>query len=262
MGPKIIKEEKNLLRNFIHFSKDSNKDDENEFLQRFNYLHALDYFNKILNVILTLGAEKRLSFNISTHLIQDNKHGLCETLIVPLHTKILNKVFSRKTYQISLKKLKYSVIIHECAHAIEKEVGLDLSTDFMPTIQKDFVRLGTANTMLKHIINDLMIKDLMLYGKTNHASELFARYFELFALTQEISGEKNIYLKDVEEAFVNTQKWVKEILNLLLEKSTNSEIRNYNQKTRIVETYKTNWQTKFQPVAAKKWDKKIGSNFN
>lgn len=250
------------LKNIIRFSKNSNLNDSQKFFELFNYLHSLGYFNRLLNVILTLSLENRLNFNICTNLIQDNKHGLCETLIIPVHQKIFNKIFMHEKYQISLKKLNSSTTIHEIAHAIEKEAEINLMTEFMPIIQKDFANLSAANTMLKHTINDLMVKDLQLYNKYQHASEVFARYFELFALTQEVSGEKSIYIKDLEAAFINTQIWVKTKLNALLDQFTNEEVKYYNKKVVISHDYKPQWQNKIDSKNNKTWSKRFTSNFD
>ena len=251
------------IEEMIEFSACSETKHKGRFIKIIAYLQSLMCFEDILNVVLTLCLQKRLSFNICTSFIQDNKQGLCETIVVPLTKRIFGKLLYKNKYQVSIKKLKHSLIMHEISHAIEKELKINLSKVFVPSVLSDLDQLKKSNIVLAKNVYDIMVKDLRLYNSAQHDSEIFARYFELIAMTQEVSGEKSIYISDIKSLFKKTSAWVEECLKPQLKSLTDQRVKDLSIKIkkRDVLGSKVFWGVKNQPKNIGKWSDSVKSNF-
>lgn len=217
------------------------------------YLYQFEKFRNILNLALSLIKQKRLVFEIHKEGLTDIEEGLCKTI----RSLGINK------YVVIFRRSNPYVIVHELSHMIENELNLDLEQEFIYKIYQDIEQnFKQSNQLVQRIINQVIFKEIQAYqGVKSRSSELFARYFELFAWAQEVYPKDKEYLirtKDLNRIFCNVNSWKNKYLDLQMIKLIDEEVKNYSSKTAIKDINKiqTNWIGKFSPRG-----KKINSIF-
>ncbi len=107
----------------------------------------------------------------------------------------------------------HNVILHEMAHAMDFESGIDLNEDFRKCIGFDMKDRTAPLITLQAEIQRLMIDALKTYPKEQFIAELFARFFELLAISREVRGSGDFKLSDVLDHFVNVNNFLTKIFN-------------------------------------------------
>lgn len=211
------------------------------------YTYRFQLFRSILDLALSLIKVGRLSFKILPKRFSEKTEGLCETLQ-------LGNSLKPKQHVITIKEPSPYVVIHEIAHMVEKEVNLNLQAEFLPIVHQDVQQnLKSANMLVQRIINHIIFTEIKAYPDSQRASELFARYFELFAWTQEVYPKDREYLirtSDLDRVFANTNRWKERFLDPRLISVMDKEIKAYSSTRSIVRLDKIQ----------SKWSNKILSN--
>ncbi|WP_333023124.1 WD_0702 family putative metalloprotease [Wolbachia endosymbiont of Pentidionis agamae] len=219
-------------------------------IQYVEYLYKFLKFRNILNLTLSLIKQNRLSFEVKPLMTAG---GLCQT----------NRSANLNTYIIMIRKINPYIIIHELAHMIEEELDLNLEHKFFPNIQQDIQQnLKQSNILVQNIINQVIFTEIKSYGDTkSRISELFARYFELFAWAQEVYPKDRDYLirtQDLNKIFFNANKWKENDLDVKINRIIDKEIQSYSSTVPIIDINKipSKWGDKTS------YKKKIGSIFD
>ncbi len=217
-------------------------DESEKFIRFFCDLYRIEIFKDGLDLILTKLQEQDLSFEVKIIKGWDTNLGCYLTEQNKVFNSILGK-FSRQIKKtIIIKNFKHNVMAHEMAHALEFESGVDLGREFnqclsvdlqVPNIfavikekheaaqsNKDFAAKHAGLDLRKSgfVALDAEIKRLMFdalkaYESNQFLSELFARYFELLALTRDVHGTGDFTSAQVMDFFVNTTNFITKIFN-------------------------------------------------
>nr|WP_265022763.1 hypothetical protein [Wolbachia endosymbiont (group B) of Ischnura elegans] len=181
------------------------------------------------------------------------EEGVCKTI----HSSGLNK------YVIVLRRSNPYIIVHELSHMVENELNLSLEQEFLYKVYQDIEQnLKQSNILVQKIIGQIIFKEIQVYQTPkSRASELFARYFELFAWAQEVYPKDKEYLirtQDLNKVFLATNQWKKRCLDPQIMKIIDKEVKEYSNKTAFKDINKvqSSWTNKFSSGS-----KKIGSIF-
>ena len=153
-----------------------------------------------------------------------------------------------------LRSLSIDIILHEIAHMVESEAAGSLNfTEFMQRIGRDIHSLEKTDVM-HHIIEQVMMKEVARYPSSQHISELFARYYQLFAHTKEVGGKNNggYSIEHLKKATVMATEWIDKQLTPLLRKKADKAIMDAS-KSYIGEKIKHSWQHEKVKPKANKW---------
>jgi len=244
--------------------------DKIDFIQSFRQLYQLPILRPMLNVAVSKSQNGCMKFKIEPQRSWDRLNGHCET-----QSKVIKKrgIFSTKCkHIIVIKKICPDIIIHEISHAIEKELKINLNKEFRQSISCDLQQKNYGNHHLLRSVEMVMRNELKNYKLKNVMEELFARYFELIAMSYECGGwgRYQFYYQDMSDFFVNITKWVKEKLNPLLNSSATGDIKILaNDLIKKLEPFKQVWTNEIKSTrfhhsnqedgvgGAKKWSKTI-----
>jgi hypothetical protein len=213
-----------------------------KFLYNFEQLYQLPILHPILNLITSKAKNNLVEFIIEPQKNWDRLAGHCKT------EGIFNKIgsfFSKNhKYKIFIKNINAEVIIHEIAHAIEKEIRIDLNQDFRKVLTLDFQNRNSQNIQMISGIETIMIKQLKGYNKSHIMSELFARYFELLAMSYEVNGwgQYQFYYQDIVGYFENTTKMIEKKFNNTINKKIDKEVLTWSKDlVKNLKPYKKQW---------------------
>lgn len=242
-----------LIRNLI---KQATKVGGSESVIRYvEYLYQFEKFRNTLNLTLSLIKQNRLLFETYQEGLADAEEGLCKTI---RSSSGVNK------YVIVLRRANPYIIVHELSHMVENELNLSLEQEFIHKVYQDVEQnFKQSNILVQNLINHVIFKEIQAYqGVNSRASELFARYFELFAWAQEVYPRDKKYLihtRDLNTVFLNTNNWKNSYLDLQIMSTIDREIREHSNKTAIKDVNKVQikWANKFSPEG-----KKIDSIFD
>lgn len=222
-----------------------------------NYTYGFWTFRNIINLTLSLIKLNKLSFKVYPKRFSEKTEGFCETVQLG-NNRNLNR------YAITIKEPSPYVVIHEIAHMVEKEMNLNLQLEFLPVVYQDVQQnLKSSNMLIQRIINHIIFTEIKAYPDSQRASELFARYFELFAWTQEVYPKDREYLirtSDLDRVFSNTNKWREGSLNPKLISAIDKEISAYSSTRPIIRSDKV--QSKWSNKVPSSSYKNIKSKFN
>lgn len=240
-----------LIKNLI---KQATKAGSSENIIKYiEYLYQFEKFKNTLNLTLSLIKQNRLSFEIYPEGLVDMEEGVCKTI----RSSGVNK------YVIVLRRSNPYIIVHELSHMVENELDLNLDQEFLHKIYQDVEQnLKQSNILVQKIISQIIFKEIQAYQTAkSRASELFARYFELFAWAQEVYPKDKEYLirtQDLNRVFFSTNEWKKRYLDLQIVSKLDKEVKEYSSRTAIKDVTKvqSNWTNKFSSGG-----KKIGSIF-
>lgn len=257
--------QKNSILNYLYSNTESkNQSDLESFVYCFTELYRLPIFVPLLNAIVTKLKHNEAVFKITPIKSWDRVLGHCAT--APREVKSQESSFKRKFfsifYTIMIKKIRPDIIIHEIAHSIEYISGLNLNKGFLDALKSDFKAENYSSVHLRAGVKDVMEKQLKNYNIENYTSELFARFFEMQAMSYDVDGwgEYQFYYKEIKKYFTNTVKWTWDILIPILNKESDNDIKaSALALVEKLEPYKKSWvkdhKSKFADVddANKKW---------
>ena len=250
-----------VLNSNINFSVIA---DLEEFNKKFFRLYAIDILKPALDVILTKVKNNEARFNVSIMKSWDRVAGHCVTATTA--EKEQSSIFLKKNYTISIKSLQPSIIMHEIGHAIEHISDLNIENDFKNILSSDIKNNKTNNIQVSSAIKTILSDELKNYDLESITSELFARVFELIALSIEVDGLKNFQYdyKAISSYLANTIEYFKTVLNPILIKLTDKDIqKNSSEYCKDLEKYTKKWGSKSQYSKFKygdKWADNIQSN--
>lgn len=240
-----------LIRNLIRQA--TQVGDSESVIRYIDYLYQFEKFRGTLNLTLSLIKQNRLSFEIYQEGLVDVEEGMCKTI----RSSGVNR------YVIVLRRSNPYIIVHELSHMVENELNLSLEQEFLHKVYLDVEQnLKQANVLIQKIIGQVIFKEIQAYQTAkSRASELFARYFELFAWAQEIYPKDKEFListQDLNKVFLATDKWKKSFLDPKIIEKLDKEIKDYSSKVAFKDVNKvqSKWINKFSPGS-----KKIGSIF-
>lgn len=205
---------------------------KNKFIEHIKHLYQYSIFKNILDLVATKASQNSLKFNIREKSNFDLDEGNCKTIHEPLLDSFLNHFRHNKCYVITIKKIAYNVIIHEIAHMVEQELNLDLKY-FIKVLHNDFENINSNLIIVKNSIDEVLIKQVAKYSAEQQNSELFARFFQLFAESREISGFQSQYkysIQDISGSLINSTRWVEFTLNKLISVKLDVNIVNSSKK--------------------------------
>lgn len=220
-----------------------------QFLEYFKQLYQLPILRPILNLMATKAKNNLVEFKVEPSKVWNRLAGHCETEGV---FDRVAKFFSRKNI-ILIKSITPEVIIHEIAHAAEKELQIDLDADFRRVLGLD-MRQQHTNIQVERAVETIMKQQLKDYKADNVMEELFARYFELLAMSYEVNGwgQYQFYYKDISEYFKNTTKWIEEIFNDAVSKKIEEDVRKASKNfVKKLVPYQKEWIKKTKSIHSK-----------
>jgi len=239
-----------------------------KFLYNFEQLYQIPILRPSLNLIVTKAKLGLINFKIEPVTLIKKIGGSCKT--ESLFHKMGN-IFSKK-HTILIKNITPEIIMHELAHAIEKESGIDLNGDFRKALGFDMKNRQPSNIQLAKAVKIITFNELKKYKAKNYMAELFARYFELLAMSYEVGGwgKYQFHYADISKYFENTTNWIEQIFNELISKKIDKEILKWSDNlVQNLKPYQKEWTEKFNSNVKdsektnlsrrKNWAKKVGS---
>jgi hypothetical protein len=215
------------IRRIITKAITASKQDEDLFARFFRELYRIPLFKYGLDLTLTKADVGLMEFEVVQLQFRGTLAGCCLTTEQRIYNKFIKAFFKRHKHKIILRDLTVDTLMHEIAHALEKESGLDISKDFAAAFKADMANYDNAHMNLRRGIDQIIMKELTLYPKEKINSELLARYFQLIATAKEVAGYKGDFhfkTADVFQLFPSTTKWIEEIFNESLKKQIDKKI--------------------------------------
>lgn len=186
-----------------------------QLIEIMDSIYRYELFKPIMDMSSTLAKEGRLKFVTAPKEFYALDEGNCVTIEGGAFDKFTNIFRSTKTYKITIKKLAPDVVVHEIGHMIEKESGVKLDDAFMRMVFADISVKHSGNVSLNAAIKQVMIDEVVNYTEGHKASELFTRFFQLLAMSKQVSGFAAQYgyrVEDIYKAFPNFTKWLSDAL--------------------------------------------------
>jgi len=224
-----------------------------EFLYNFGQLYQLPILRPLLNIIVSKAKHGLIEFDIQAESLVKRVEGSCKTESV--FSKI-SGIFSKK-HTIIIQGITPETIMHELAHAVEKESGIDLNNDFRKALGLDMKNREPSNMQLARAVKIITLYEMKGYKIKNVMEELFARYFELLAMSYEVGGwgKYQFYYADIANYFENTTKWIEQVFNKIISKKIDKEVLEWsNNLVKNLKPYEKKWKEKisFDSNAGKK----------
>ncbi|MBR2140808.1 MAG: hypothetical protein IJ853_00425 [Rickettsiales bacterium] len=222
------------------------KTDLEYFIYCLSELYRIPIFVPVLNAIITQLKRGNAVFKVQPLKSYDRVLGHCTTATKEVRSQestFKNGIFS-KHYTIVIKKIIPDIIIHEIGHAVEHISGINVNGDFKKALYEDLRLNNTHLLQVKSAVKDIMEQQLKNYKLENHMAELFARYFELVAMSREVGdwGDYQFYYNDIINYFMNTTTWVNNILIPILNKNTDDDVAALaNDFVANLKPYKKEW---------------------
>lgn len=237
------------------------------FIGQFKELYKIPLFKVGLDAILTKAESGNIEFFMERKNSAQHIDGCC----ISSSNKKFNKLFQIFTkelnHKIKIQNLEIHVLAHEIAHALEKESRLNIQQGFTKAINLDMQNVQKGHILIQNAIKQILFKELESYHKSQHASELLARYFELLARSKEIGGySENFHFQYTEilNIFTNTTKWIESIFNESLKASVRDHISDLSKKIEFDQKL-GNFTRKEKKIHINKkpnWGKATGSIFS
>lgn len=205
-------------------------DQGEKFVRFFLDLYRIEILKDGLDLILTKLREKDLIVEIKLVKGWDTSEGCYVTEQSKIFNQVLKKFTSKINKKIILKSFAHNVLIHEMAHAMEFESGLDLNSDFRKCIGLDMKNRVSPMIPLQAEIQRLMVDQLKSYPPEKFLGELFTRFFELVAMSREVRGSGAFTVNDVLDHFANVNNFLVKIFNPTIRKLVDQEIANETTK--------------------------------
>jgi len=216
--------------------------DKEKFLKKFEQLYQLEILRPSLNLIVSKCKNNQASFVVEPLKNWDRCLGHCQT------KGFLSKIggiFSKKLiHEIVIKTIESDIIMHEIAHAVEKSSGIDINGDFRKMLDADINGRTASHLQVAPAVESVMKTELKSYKLQNHMEELFARYFELLAMSYEVGGFSRYQFKynDIVAYLKNTTYWVTNYFNPLISKMIDGTVENEAKKlVEVLKPYQKKW---------------------
>lgn len=220
----------------------NNIDSLNDFNKKFFCLYRVELFRPILNTILTKVKNGEARFKVKPLFSWDRVAGHCETATTE---QLENEsIFRKKDFTIVIKKITPPIIIHEIGHAIEHILNLNLNKEFRHVLASDVNGKRSTNMQLNVAVKTILKDELKSYEIKHIMSELFARFFELIAMSYEVDGWSTYQFKynEISSFFANTIKWFNKSIIPLLNKEVDKKIlKNSIEYCNTLQPYKKVW---------------------
>lgn len=246
---------------------------KNDFKKALLDIWSFAVFKPILDLCATKCLQKSLIFKISNKRFFELDEGNCKTITTPIGG-LFNKFKTRKNFEIAIKKIDTSVIVHEVAHMVEQACNLNITEEFTQIMISEIQSAISSKNMAKDAISRVLVKELEAYPKSQIPSELFARIYQLIAQSKEIYGfsqEFAFSYESITSCFHKTLQWLKMYIDprvdaMSLEEVISSSAR-YIKSNK--ERNKSKWSGKrvktFHKTTKKigqKWSGNVKSNFD
>lgn len=247
--------------------------ESDKFERFFCDLYRIEIFKPGLDLILTKLQEKDITFEVKIIKDWDTNLGCYLTEQNKIFNSVLGKFSRQVKKKIIIKNFKHNVLAHEMAHALEFESGINLGKEFNQCLSVDLnipsifaelkakygddkkdesfaakhseLNIRKADSIaLNAQIKRLMFDALKAYKTEQFLSELFARYFELLALTRDVHGTGDFTSAQVMDFFVNTTNFITKIFNPKIQNQIDPAIANFTN-TVVEEVHLEGPQKKF-----------------
>jgi hypothetical protein len=237
-----------------------NKQQQQQLVEYFVRLYNIDILKNGLDFILTKLHQRELSFEIKNINGWDTNIGCFLTEEVSFFDNIINKIAKKKTRKIIIRRLSYNVLAHEMAHAIEFISNNILAEDFRQAVDFDMKNREPKFIPLRSHYNRLMIEAIKLYKPQYFLSEVFARFFELLAISRDVVANGDFTTFDVIEFFPNIVNFLNKKFYPKIMSQIDSDIAKYS-KIFIAKQQSAN-NSQYNQSKIKKFQSNITSNLN
>ena len=222
------------------------KTDLEYFIYCLTELYRIPIFVPLLNALITQIKHKNAEFKITPLKSWDRVLGHCTTATreVKSQESIFKKGLFSKHYTIVIKKIIPDIIIHEIGHAIEHISGININSDFKSALYEDFKTNNSNSIQLKSAVKDVMQNQLKNYKLESHMAELFARFFEMIAMSKECGdwGNYQFSYNEILDYFTNTVAWAENELIPILKKKTDEDVEKLSVDfVNNLKPYKKEW---------------------
>lgn len=200
------------------------QDEGEKFVRFYLDLYRIEILKDGLDLILTKLQEQDLTIEIKLIKGWDTTEGCYVTEQSKIFNQVLGKFSNKINKKIILRSFAHNVLIHEMAHAMEFESGVDLNAEFRKCIGLDMKDRVSPIITLQAEIQRLMIDQLKSYSAEKFIGELFTRFFELIAMSREVRGGGPFSLNDVLDHFANVNNFLVKIFNPQIRKLIDTTI--------------------------------------
>ncbi|MFT5703592.1 MAG: hypothetical protein ACJAZX_000711 [Rickettsiales bacterium] len=241
-----------------------------KFADQFSSLYGITIYKDGLDLILTKAKQGNLIFEVKIIKGWNTDEGCCITNQKNFYDKIMSAFVRKLDHKIIIRNFEVSVLSHELAHCVAAESGFDLNKGFRKAVGFDLKNRKPDNVALSAQIKRLMVDALKSYPTTKIPSELFARYFELLSISRDVRSDGNFLTTQVEEFFVNTSKWMKEIFNPHIKSLIDKDIAIFTGDLIVKNGFKAekkfadntkSFYKKTDQDGKKSWSNNVNSNF-
>lgn len=195
---KVISQNTTFKEQYLH----------DDFLDLLRKIYQYDLFKPFLDFVVTICQEGRLKFRLDVKGVLDLNEGNCRTIEI---NDSKNSYKSQKQHLITIWKINADVVIHEISHMMEHEVAVNLTNEFLTALKADLRSSTNFTYALQNAVKDVLITQVGPYPSEQRNSELFARLFQLFAMSKEVVGKGKAYgysVLDIYKAFPKSQQWI------------------------------------------------------
>jgi hypothetical protein len=208
-------------------------------------VYRYELFKPLMDITATLALQKRIRLIAEPKQFYALDEGNCVTIEGGTFDKFTNIFRSNKNYKITIKKISHEVFVHEIGHMVENETGIALDANFSRAIHADISVKHSGNVSLNAAIKQVMIDEVANYTDLHKASELFTRFFQLLAMSKQVSGfaaEYGYRVEDIYKAFPNFTKWLDSTLYPTLKRIIDPQIAEYSKAYLVpLEEIKHEW---------------------
>ena len=263
-----------ILSKILYFDNDQKIAD---FIGSFKELYKVELFKVGLDAILTKAELGLVKFQLQDKSSRGSYHGCCITSEQSVFNKIYNVFSKNYKHVINIRTVTVDVIMHEIAHALEKESKINLQDQFADIFANDLQNTKNCHINIQMAIKQIIFKELNLYAKEQHNSELLARFYELLAMSKEVGyyhGDYHFKLNEILSLFSNTVNWIEQVFNENLKAQTldhitklsyeikfDKDLGAFSRKYKSLHGKNTISDQK-QKMPKSKWDGVIKSNFS
>jgi len=239
-----------------------------QFRMVMNKLYCYEIFKPMLDLVATKAMQGSLKFKVQDQKLFDLDEGNCRTIEGGAVNKFLNRIKVENKYVITIKKISADVIVHEISHMIEKEIEGAAVAGFADQVLYD-LRTGNGNVSLLAAAKQVMGVEVEAYPPQQRNSELFARYFQLLAMSKEVAGYNSNYgysIVDVYKLFIATEKWlISNLYRSILPKINEAIAKQSLEYIKELGEIKHSWADEkvksvhYKTAGAPKWSKALKS---
>ncbi len=223
-----------------------------ELVFNINIMYQLRIFRTLINLLLSMLKSRKAEIILEYKRFSDSQEGNYK------------REDDNKLHTITIKINTPNVIIHECGHLLENVTKRDLAKQLVDSLKSDLFNLNRFPMMIRKLAMTLLVKELDLYKPKQHFSELFARFFEVFACTREVAPSSyNIPIEHMAPCFQQSIGACGEIYQEIENNGLICDaVRTFSQNTPLENKIAVNWVNKMGNNKSNKWSKKQNSIFN